>query len=146
MEITLAVDYGTARIGIAISVGWLARPLDVLPHHSLTSLIERLLSLAKQEMATQFLIGLPVNADGSEGAQAAVVRNFAQQLANRTPLPVLLWDEYGSSQAALANMINANLGRKKRRKQLDAYAAVIFLQEFIERSQIEPERLYAEGK
>lgn len=146
MEVTFAIDYGTARIGTAISIGWLARPFEVLPHHSLTSLIERLLTLAKQEMATQFLVGLPVNADGSEGAQAIVVRAFAQELANRSQLPVLLWDEYGSSQAALANMINANLRRKKRRKQLDAYAAVMFLQEFIERSEIEPERLYAEEK
>lgn len=146
MVVTLAIDYGSARVGTAVSAGWMARALEVLPHGSVESLIERLLTLARQEMVTQFLVGLPVNADGSEGEQAVAARAFAQQLAARTDLPVLLWSEYGSSQAAQAQMIGNSSRRKTRREKLDAMAAAMFLQEFVERNGAEAERVYPEGK
>ena len=142
MNVTLAIDYGSARVGVAASGGWMARPLKVLPHGSLSSLIDRLLRLAKEEMATQFLVGLPVNADGSEGEQAARVRVFAGELAERSPLPVLLWSEYGSSKNAQQQMIAANTRRKSRRQKLDAIAAAVFLQEFIENSNKQVERVF----
>lgn len=145
MVVTLAIDYGAARVGTAVSAGWMARALEVLPHHSLESLLARLLVLAHHEMATQFLVGLPVNADGSEGEQATAARAFARQLAARTELPVLLWSEYGSSQAAQAQMIGNSSRRKTRREKLDAMAAAIFLQEFVERAGAEAERVYPEG-
>lgn len=132
MQVTLAIDYGSARVGIAVSVGWLARPLEVLPHGMLDSLLERIGQLATQEQVTRFVVGLPINADGSEGEQAAAARTFAQQLATRSPHPVYLWNEYGSSQAAQARLIEGSRRRKGRREMLDAVAAAIFLQEFVE--------------
>lgn len=141
MDITLAIDYGTVRVGLALCVGWIARPLEVLPHRSLVSLIDRVLKLAKEELVTQFLVGLPVNADGSEGPQAEITRAFANQLALQTTLPVLLWNEYGSSMNAQQQMIASNTRRKKRRKKLDAIAAAVFLQEFVDDSQKNVERV-----
>lgn len=141
MQITLAIDYGLARVGTAVSAGWMARPLEVYSHGTLASLLRRLLQLADQEMVTQFLVGLPVNADGSENEQSSYVRLFAQQLANRSAIPVFLWDEYGSSQKAQAQMIGANTRRKARRQKLDAIAAAVFLQEYIESEDKEAERL-----
>ena len=141
MDITLAIDYGAARVGVALSVGWIARPLQILPHQSLASLIDRLLKLAKEELATQFLVGLPINADGSEGRQAETVRAFANELALHTTLPVLLWNEYGSSKSAQQQMIASNTRRKSRRKKLDAIAAAVFLQEFVDDSEKKVERV-----
>lgn len=141
MDITLAIDYGRVRVGVALCVGWIARPLEILPHRSLSSLIDRLLKLAKEELVTQFLVGLPVHADGSEGEQAKIARTFANELALHTKLPVLLWNEYGSSISAQQQMIASNTRRKKRRKKLDAIAAAVFLQEFIDDSEKNVERV-----
>ncbi|MDQ4077944.1 MAG: Holliday junction resolvase RuvX [Chloroflexota bacterium] len=141
MEVTLAIDYGTARVGTAVSAGWMARPLEVLPHGTMETLIERLKVLAKQEMVTRFLVGLPINADGSEGEQADAVRAFAARLAAAVPQPVFLWNEYGSSQAAQTHMIASGTGRKARRERLDAIAAAVFLQEFIEQAGVGAERV-----
>ncbi len=141
MEVTLAIDYGAARVGTAVSAGFMARPLEVLPHGSGESLIVRLQALAREEMVTRYVVGLPVNADGSEGEQAAAARAFAGQLARAVPQPVLLWNEYGSSQAAQAQMIGASTSRRARREKLDAWAAAHFLQEFVEREGIGAERV-----
>ena len=133
MEVTLAVDYGLARVGTAVCAGWMARPLEVIPATAgEEAVIERLLALAAHEMATRLLVGLPVNADGSEGEQAKLAREFAARLAARTALPVYLWDEYGSSQAAMNQMIGAGRRRRARKEQLDAVAAALFLQEFVD--------------
>lgn len=134
MEISLAIDYGATRVGVAASAGFLPRPLDVLQHGALEGLLERLLKIAHSEMATRMVIGLPVNADGTEGEQAKSVRYFAQRLANATTLPVWLWNEYGSSQTAQAQMIAANTSKKARKTKLDALAAAAFLQEYIEQN------------
>ncbi len=134
MELTLAIDYGASRVGIAASAGFLPRPLDVLQHGALDGLIERILKIAQSEMATRIVMGLPVNADGTEGEQAKSVRYVAQRLANATPLPVWLWNEYGSSQSAQATMIATNTSKKARKTKLDALAAAAFLQEYIEQN------------
>ncbi|MGH2543343.1 MAG: Holliday junction resolvase RuvX [Ardenticatenaceae bacterium] len=144
MEITLAIDYGSARVGTAMSAGWMARPLEVLPHGTVESLIDRLRALARREMVTRFVVGLPVNADGSEGAQAAAARAFALALTRAVPQPVFLWNEYGSSQAAQAQMIDAQTRRRARREKLDAVAAALFLQEFLEQDGVSAERVYPE--
>lgn len=134
MEITFAIDYGLTRVGTAASAGFLPRPLEVLQHGTLESLMERLLKAAYKEMATRFVVGLPVNVDGTEGEQAGLARTFAKKLAAATPLPVYLWNEYGSSQAAQEQMIAANTSRKARKTKLDALAAAAFLQEYIEKN------------
>lgn len=145
MEVTLAIDYGSARVGTAVSAGFMARPLEVIPHGTVEALIARLKELARGEMVTRFLVGLPVNADGSEGEQAAVVRQFARALAAATAQPVFLWDEYGSSQAAQQQMIGAGTSRRARRDQLDAWAAAVFLQEFVERDGVGAVRVLPKG-
>ncbi|MBA3531300.1 MAG: Holliday junction resolvase RuvX [Ardenticatenales bacterium] len=142
MEVTLAIDYGSARVGTAVSVGWMARPLDVFPHGSIESLLARLLALCTQEQVTKIVVGLPLNADGTEGEQATVVRGFATELAQTTNLEIFLWNEYGSSQAAQAQMIGASRSRKARREKLDAIAAALFLQEFVEQNGVGAERVY----
>lgn len=144
MEVTLAIDYGARRVGLAVSAGFLARPLEVVPHGELDALVARILRLAAQEMVTRLVVGLPVHADGTEGEQAAASRHFARHLAGRTPLPVLLFDEYGSSQSAQSALIAGGARRRKRRARLDAVAAAQFLQEFVDRDGQGSERILAE--
>lgn len=133
-EITLAIDYGGRRVGVAASAGFLARPLEVVPHGQVESLITRLLALAKQEGATQLLVGWPLNMDGSEGEQALKTRAFAERLAAATALPVFLWDERRSSSDAQAQLIASGAGRKARRAKRDAVAAALFLQDFVDQA------------
>lgn len=142
MEVTVAIDYGAARVGVAASAGWMARPVTVLPRAALPTLLDQLRALAKQEMASLWLVGLPVNADGSEGEQAQATRAFARALANAVPEPVFLWNEYGSSQRAQQRMIEMGTSRKARRDKLDAWAAAVFLQDWIEQGGTGAERVW----
>lgn len=144
MDVTLAIDYGTRRVGLAVSAGFLARPLDVLPHGAIEGLVARILDVADREQATRFVVGLPVHADGSEGEQAEATRLFARYLAGQTPRPVLLFDEYGSSQSAQSALIASGAGRRKRRGRLDAVAAAKFLQDFVDREGEGAERILPE--
>jgi len=121
-EIVLAIDYGKRRVGIAAGVGMAPRPVVVLPHGSLDSLIERIVRLARSERADKIIVGLPLNADGSEGEQAIQSRAFAEALAVRTDIPVFLWDERYTSQEAQQQMIAAGTTQKARREKLDAVA------------------------
>lgn len=144
MELTFAIDYGHRRVGTAVSAGFHARPLEVLPHGELDSLVRRLLELAHHEQATRIVVGLPRNADGSEGEQATLTRAFASRLAAESPLPVLLWDEYGSTARAQQQLIASGRRRKGRRERLDAVAAALLLQDFVERGPEGAERVRVE--
>ncbi len=129
---TLGIDYGERRVGVAFSLGYVPRALAVLPHGEITSLVERVLAIARREGACQIVVGWPLNADGSEGEQARKSRAFAEALAATTELPVYLWDERYTSQEALNHMIAAGTRRKARRHRLDAVAAALMLQDFFE--------------
>lgn len=129
-EVVLAVDYGKRRVGVAAGVGLAPRPVAVLPHGSLDSLIERILHLARNEHADKIIVGLPLNADGSEGEQAAQSRAFAEALASQTKIPVFLWDERYTSKDAQQQMIAAGTTQKARREKLDAVAAAVMLEHY----------------
>lgn len=144
MELTFAIDYGRRRVGTAVSAGFHARPLEVLHHGEPDALVARLLELAHREQATRIVVGLPRNADGSEGEQAALTREFATRLADASPLPVLLWDEYGSTARAQEQLIASGRRRKRRRERLDAVAAAMLLQDFVERGPEGAERVRVE--
>jgi putative Holliday junction resolvase len=144
-EITLAIDYGAKRVGVALSGGYLATPLEVLPHGRGASLVERVLQLARREQATQLVVGWPLNMDGSAGPQAEKAANFARQLAAATTLPVFLWDERRSSSEAQQQLIESGAGRKARKEKRDAVAAAVFLQDFIAQQGQGAQRVLPEG-
>lgn len=132
MDTILAIDYGERRVGVAVSGGVLARPLEVLAHGRLDSLVNRLLELARREQATRLIIGFPLNEDGSIGPQAEKTLAFARRLAAVASCPVFLWDERRSSQTAQRAMIATGSRRKARKEQLDAYAAAAILQDYLD--------------
>ena len=84
--------------------------------------------LAAERQAAAFVLGLPVNMDGTEGPRAQSTRAFARNLARLTQLPIALWDERLSTAAVERELIAANVTRARRAKVIDQHAAVFILQ------------------
>lgn len=133
----LGIDAGERRVGIALSdeTQLLARPLKVLHRgNRLAPLLDELQRLAAEYSVVQLLIGLPLHADGSEGRQARRARSFAAAASSRLGVPVVLWDErYSSLEAkALIQQRVVSLGSFRQREPLDALAAAIILQHYLD--------------
>lgn len=135
----LALDVGDRRIGVAVSdeTGLLASPLTVIRRASKTddhALISRLL---REQRTGTLVIGHPLNADGSAGPQARRIERYAAALEESLKseglnLPVVLWDEYRSTQRAQEAMISAGRKAKDRRARIDAVAATVILQDYLD--------------
>jgi len=136
----LAIDVGKRRIGLAISdtSRTLARPLSVLTVHGsadavdlVASEIHRLSSEA-DGIAT-ILVGVPVALDGSSTAQTAQVAAFVEALKTRTALPIATEDERLTSREAESRLAEGERDWRVRKTKLDAAAAAIFLQDYLDR-------------
>lgn len=135
MPRVMGIDYGTRRVGLAISDprGCIASPLTTLDNnHDLIGLSARVLALAAEWEAAELVIGLPLNMDGSEGPQARSTRTFGQTLQNRTPLPVHYWDERLSTRTADDLLAPAELTHAQRRRRIDPVAAQVMLQSYLD--------------
>jgi putative Holliday junction resolvase len=136
---TLAIDPGTRRIGLAISDagGKIANPYDVLTVTSQEQGIEKILKLIDEEDIERLVIGLPLNMDGSKSKSSESAREFGRILATRSGKPVLFVDERLSSFEAEQSLIDRKRGgekitRKAKKSQLDALAANLILQAFLD--------------
>ncbi len=129
----LAVDPGEKRIGLAISdpTGTIARPLQVLKHQSREKDARAIVELALSETAALIVVGQPLDSEGRVGFQARKSQRLAAVIRNQTHLPVILWDESGSTDAAIRSRIQMGVSRKKRKGHLDSVAACIILQDFL---------------
>ena len=129
----LAVDPGEKRIGLAVSdpTGTLARPLQVLKHQSREEDAKRIAAAAREEGARMIVVGQPLDSEGMVGPQARKSQRLADAIALETDLPIHLWDESGTTQAAVQSRIAIGTSRKKRRGHLDDRAASILLQDFL---------------
>jgi putative Holliday junction resolvase len=94
---------------------------------------QRLLVLAGERKAAGFVLGLPINMDGSEGPRAQSARAFARNLARLTELPIGLWDERLSTAAVERDLIAADVSRGKRAAVIDQHAAAYILQGALDR-------------
>lgn len=128
----LALDLGDRRIGVALSdsTGTLARPLEMFYRSSRTTDFAHIETLAQQHQVSALIIGLPLNMDGSEGAQAAWVRDYGSALAQAAKLPVVFWDERLTSVEA--EDVLRSQGREPGKQAIDAIAAAIILQSYLE--------------
>jgi putative Holliday junction resolvase len=133
----LAVDPGEKRIGLAVSdpTGTLARPLRVLKHQARDEDARKIACAASEENAQMIVIGLPLDSDGSVGPQARKSQRLADAVGEHTNLPIHLWDESGTTQAAIQSRVALGTSRKKRRGHLDDLAASILLQDFLMRNE-----------
>jgi putative Holliday junction resolvase len=131
----IGLDLGTKTIGVAASDPdrRLAAAVETIQRTKFSADAERLLKLAAERKAIGFVLGLPVNMDGSEGPRAQSTRAFARNLAARTELPIALWDERLSTAAVERELIAADASRKKRAAVIDQHAAVFILQGALDR-------------
>lgn len=133
----LAVDFGTRRVGLAISDagGSFAEPLDVLPAG--TDLPRRVAVLCRREGVERLVVGLPLNMDGSPSWVTREAVKLGRSLGEATGLPVVYVDERLSSfeaedQLKTRRQRGEKLSRDDRRRRLDALSAAHFLREFLE--------------
>ncbi len=130
----LAIDYGTKRIGVAVSddLGMLARPLPFVDATVEKKLLSELQELIQREKIEQILIGLPRNMDGSYGESATKVREFVEKLKTITTLPIKTVDERLSTVQASRQLHEAGHRAKEQRGKIDSVAAAILLQGYLD--------------
>lgn len=133
----MGLDLGTKTIGIAISDVRLtiATARQTLKRRKFTLDAQYIVEMVEKEDIFAFVLGLPLNMDGSEGPRVQATRAFVRNMEKHTPLPFLLWDERLSTVAAEEAMLEADLSRKKRAERIDAVAAAIILQGALDRLQ-----------
>lgn len=127
----IGLDLGTRTIGVAISdATWtVATPVRSLTRRRLASDLRALAELTTELQAGGFIVGLPVQMDGSEGPRCQSVRQFVRDLTRAIPLPAAFWDERLSTAAVERTLISeADLSRKRRRQVVDRAAAAWILQ------------------
>lgn len=132
--IIMAVDLGKARTGIAASdkTEYLASPVTVISEHKREVLLEKVAEKAKEIKAELLVVGLPKNMDGSEGESAQNARAFAEELADLTGLETVLWDERCTTVTAHGYLNDTNTRGKKRKAVIDAVAATVILQSYLD--------------
>ena len=126
------VDYGARRVGIALAdpLRLFARPLGVYAPGEALRVLAR---LHETDGLETVVVGWPLLHDGTEGAAVDRVRPFVGRLKKATPgATVKLQDEHGSSRRALAELVEAGARKRRRRQPLDAAAACVILQDWLD--------------
>jgi putative Holliday junction resolvase len=131
----MGLDLGTKTIGVATSDPdrKIATAVETIARTAFTADARRLLALAAERNAVGFVLGLPINMDGSEGPRAQSTRAFARNFAKLTDLPIALWDERLSTAAVERELIAADVSRAKRAAVIDQHAAMFILQGALDR-------------
>ena len=130
-----ALDVGDARVGVAVSdeLGITAQGIGVVRREGGRRDLEALARVLAPYGPERLVVGLPLNMDGSEGAQAARVRTFGTQVAAHLGLPLEFWDERLTTVAAERALLEADLSRRRRRELVDQVAATLILEAFLAR-------------
>jgi putative Holliday junction resolvase len=131
----MGLDLGTKTIGVAVSDPdrRIATAVETVARKAFTADAKRLLALATERMAVGFVLGLPLNMDGSEGPRAQSTRAFARNFSKMTELPIALWDERLSTAAVERTLIAADVSRSRRAAVIDQHAAMFILQGALDR-------------
>jgi putative Holliday junction resolvase len=131
----IGLDLGTKTIGVAASDPdrRVATGVETVARTRFSADAARLLELAAERKAAGFVLGLPINMDGSEGPRAQSTRAFARNMAKLTELPIALWDERLSTAAVERELIAADASRARRKAVIDQHAALFILQGALDR-------------
>ena len=131
----IGLDLGTKTIGVATSDPdrRLATAVETIARKAFTADATRILALAAERKAAGFVLGLPINMDGSEGPRAQSTRAFARNLAGLTDLAIGLWDERLSTAAVERELIGMDVSRARRAEVIDEHAAMFILQGALDR-------------
>lgn len=128
----LGLDIGERRIGVAVSdeLGTIASPVGLIRRES--DVARELKELIIRYDAVRLVAGLPVGLSGREGPQAALVREFTDALASEIDVPLDYWDERLSTAVAERSLIAGGTRRNKRKDKIDAVAAAVILQGYLD--------------
>lgn len=133
--IALGIDFGTKRIGLAISdpLGIMASALTTIERKTAEDDIKKICEIVKTRNVDKIIMGLPLHMNGQEGREAAIVKAFKTELEKAVDLPVELMDERWTTVMAQKSMLEGDLSRKKRKQKIDRVAAQFILQTYLER-------------
>jgi putative holliday junction resolvase len=131
----MGLDVGSKTVGLALSDATrsIASALVTLRRTRLADDLRQLLDVAVRHGVGGFVVGLPLNLDGSAGPRVQATRAFVRNLAKASPLPVVYWDERLSTVAAERALLEADMSRKRRAEVVDKVAATIILQGALDR-------------
>ena len=138
----MAIDYGDAHTGIAISdaTGTLAGFSTVINSRRAETVAQEICALIPQHGVTELVLGYPKNMDGTVGPRAEKAAAFGQTLRQLTGLPVTLWDERRTTVDAHNILFNNGKNAKQRKKVVDAVAASLMLEGYLTRKRLEAQR------
>jgi putative holliday junction resolvase len=131
----IGLDLGTKTIGVAVSDPdrKLATGVGTIRRKAFKADAARLLAMATERTAVGFVLGLPINMDGSEGPRAQSTRAFARNFSQLTDLAIGLWDERLSTSAVERELIGMDVSRARRAEVIDEHAAIFILQGALDR-------------
>lgn len=133
----LGLDYGSRTVGVAVSdpLGITAQPVEIVrrkEENKLRRTLARIEELAGEYQAELFVLGLPKNMNNTLGERAEKSLEFGKMLERRTGLPVVMWDERLTTVAANRAMIEGGVRREERGQHVDALAAALILQGYLD--------------
>ena len=142
----IGLDLGTKTIGVAVSDPdrKLAAGVETIARKTFSADAARIIALAAERRAAGFVLGLPLNMDGSEGPSAQSARSFARNFSKLMELPIGLWDERLSTAAVERELIAADASRRKRAAVINQHAAAFILQGALDR--LAPRRAESSGR
>ena len=132
----MGLDVGSATIGVSVSdpFGWTAQGVETIRHKSREEDFRRLSKLVSQYGVETFVIGMPLNMNGTKGMRAERTEEFAAELAEAFPnISQVFWDERLTTVMAQKELVAADVSRKKRKQVIDKMAAVAILQGYLDR-------------
>ncbi len=129
----MAIDYGDARTGIAVSdaSGMLTGYTTVIQSRQAERVVEEIAQIAQERQAEELVMGFPRNMDGTEGPRAELYRSFAALVEERTGMPVRLWDERRTTIEAHQILHASGKRMKAHKKNVDAVAASLILEGYL---------------
>lgn len=130
----IGLDIGDKRIGVAVSdlTSTIANARETYVRKSMNADINFFCALAEKEKADTFVVGLPINMDGTKGERVRLCEEFGEHLKNASNLPVFYQDERLTTVYAERMLIQADVRRDKRKQVIDKVAACIILQSFLD--------------
>ena len=133
MQKIMGIDYGDARTGVAISdlLCSIVGSAVVINSHNEEKLMADILRLIQEQDVGQIVVGLPKNMNGTEGDRAALCREFANKLREKSGLPVTMWDERRTTVEAHNILSQHNYHGEKRKNTVDAVAASLILEGYL---------------
>ena len=143
----MAIDYGDAHTGVAISdpTGFLTGTTTTIHSRKAEVVLEELALLVKQHRVDELVMGFPRNMDGTEGPRAQLYRDFAGQVEQITGLSPVLWDERRTTVDAHRILFESGKNAKKRKQTVDAVAASLILEGYLDFRRLQKSREQAQG-